>query len=103
MPLFFCLLVNLLARIWIAAARQRREPKAEPMCATCLFAHIQYAVNGKRAISCTFGGGVRPIAIDVMYCTDYCNRYAPRQVALVGFVREIDEAATMAEVASAGR
>ncbi len=103
MPLFFCLLVNVLVRIGVGAARQRREPKTEPVCATCSFAHMQYAVNGKRAISCTFGGGVRPITIDVMYCTDYRDRYAPRQVAMVGFVREMDEVETLAEVASAGR
>jgi hypothetical protein len=88
MPLFFYLvLINVLVRIG-AAVRKNREPKAPPMCETCSFAHMQYATSGKRAISCTFAGGVRPITIDVMYCTDYRDRSTPRRVALVGFARE---------------
>jgi hypothetical protein len=61
---------------------------------------VQYAVNGKRAISCTYGGGVRPVRIDVLYCTDYCNRNAPRRVAAIGFALE-REPAELAEAASA--
>src|ERR1700719_4137184 len=80
MPLLFYLaLINILVRLGAAAVRKRREPKPEPICATCSFAHMQYAVSGKRAISCTFAGGVRPIAIDVMYCTDYRNRSTPER------------------------
>jgi hypothetical protein len=103
MPLFFYLvLVHLLVRIGAAVLRKRREPKPAPVCATCSFAHMQYAVSGKRAISCTFGGGVRPITIDVMYCTDYRDRSAPQRVAVVGFVPELREVEVAAEVATAG-
>lgn len=93
MPLFFyILLINVLVRIVKGALRKNRKPKPEAMCVTCSFAHIQYAVSGKRAISCTFSGGLRPVAIDVMYCTDYYNRSKPRRVKLVGFAYERDAA-----------
>jgi hypothetical protein len=94
MPLlFYLVLINVLVRIGIASVRKRRVPKPEPMCATCSFTHMQYAAGGKRAISCTFAGGVRPVTIDVMYCTDYRDRSIQRRVCLVGFVRESREAA----------
>ena len=64
--LVYLALINVLVRIGAAAVRKDREPKPEPMCSTCSFAHMQYAAGGKRAISCTFAGGVRPITI-VLY------------------------------------
>lgn len=104
MPLlFYLVLINLLVRAGAAAVRKRREPELAPVCATCSFAHMQYAVSGKRAISCTFGGGVRPITIDVMYCTDYRDRSTPERVVLVGFARQLPESEAVAEVATAGR
>lgn len=104
MPLlFYLVLVNILIRIGAAAAGKNRAPKPAPLCASCSFAHMQYAVSGKRAISCTFGGGVRPITIDVMYCTDYRDRCAPSRVAIVGFTRELPAAEPIAEVATAER
>jgi hypothetical protein len=39
-------------------------------------------------ISCTFGGGVRPLKIDVLYCNDYQSRCVPARAA-IGFVRSI--------------
>jgi len=103
MPLIcYLVLINIQMRIGGAVVRKRREPKPAPLCATCSFAHIQYAVSGKRAVSCTFGAGVRPIAIDVMYCTDYRDRSSPQRVAIVGFVRELPEAEVATEVAAAG-
>ena len=104
MPLlFYLVLVNILIRIGAAAARKNRVPKPAPLCASCSFAHMQYAVSGKRAISCTFGGGLRPITIDVMYCTDFRDRCAPSRVAIVGFARELPAAEPIAEVATAER
>ena len=39
MPLLFYLaLINILVRLGAAAVRKRREPKPEPICATCSFA-----------------------------------------------------------------
>jgi hypothetical protein len=102
MPLlFYLILVNLLARVGMAVVRKRRRVKPEPMCATCTFAHMQYAVNGKRIISCTFGGGVRLVTLDVMYCTDYSNRHARPRVAIVGFVQPLPKPEIAAEAATA--
>ena len=87
MPLMlFWMLINILTRFGMAAVRNRRKPKPEPMCVTCSFVHMQYAASGKRAISCTFAGGIRLITIDVMYCTDYRDRTAPIRMPVVGFV-----------------
>jgi hypothetical protein len=97
MPLiFYLVLINFLVRVGAALVRKRGEPKPLPVCATCSFAHMQYAVGGKRTISCTFAGGVRPITIDVMYCTDYRDRSTPERIAIVGFLREADETETVA-------
>jgi hypothetical protein len=104
MPLlFYLVLINVLVRIVGGAVGKAREPKPEPLCAGCTFAHMQYAVNGKRAISCTFGGMVRPMTLDVMYCTDYRNRYEPVRLVAVGFAGAMKDAESMAEVAAAGR
>lgn len=64
-------------------------PKSVSLCGDCLYAHVQYATNGQRAISCTFGGAVRPMKLDVLYCTDYRNRNLPVRASAIGFVREI--------------
>jgi len=101
--ILYFLLVNIFVRIGAAAIRKRREPKPAPVCATCSFAHVQYAFNGRRSISCTFGGGVRPITIDVVYCTDYRDRSAPERVPIVGFVHDVPESELTTEVATAGR
>ena len=50
---------------------------------------MQYGATGRNAVFCTFGGGVRPVRLDVLYCTDYRNRNTPNRVERVGFVREI--------------
>jgi hypothetical protein len=84
----------------IAALRERPKAPAQSLCIDCASAHVQYAVNGKRAISCTFGGGVRPVGMDVLYCTDYCNRNAPRRVVTIGFAPERNPA-QLAEAAGA--
>ena len=104
MPLIvFFVVVNALTRLCVAVVRKNREPKPGPVCAECSFAHMQYAVNGRRVISCTFGGGVRPMTINVMYCTDFLNRGAPARVVRVGFVRELGEGRAVAKAASAER
>ena len=104
MPLlFYVVLTNILVRVVGCAVRKASEPKAEPLCSGCMFAHIQYAANGKRAISCTFVGVVRPMTLDVMYCTDYRDRCAPVRTVAVGFVPAFQEAEPVAEVAAAGR
>lgn len=72
-----------------ACIRKMRAPKRVPLCADCLHAHVQYATNGQRAISCTYGGLVRPMKLNVLYCTDYRNRDLPLRASAIGFVREI--------------
>jgi hypothetical protein len=54
---------------------------------------VQYGANARRAISCTYGGGVRPMKLDVLYCTDYQDRNLPTRTRVIGFVREIAPAA----------
>lgn len=70
----------------IRVAREMRKPPAHTLCTDCVSAHVQYGANGKRAIACMFGGGVRPVAMSVLYCTDYCNRNAPQRTVVVGFL-----------------
>jgi hypothetical protein len=89
MPLF--VLVMLFKGIWevIRVRRERDAAKPEPLCVGCLNAHVQYGANARRAISCTYGGTVRRVNLDVLYCTDYETRNAPVRSRTVGFVREI--------------
>jgi hypothetical protein len=90
MPLF--VLVMFLKAIYeaIRVFRERnRATKPEPLCVGCLHAHVQFAANARRAISCAYGGAVRPMKLDVLYCTDYETRNAPARSHVVGFVREI--------------
>lgn len=80
----------------VRIALQRRAPqgvhKSKPACADCTFAHLQVDAKGKTAIFCTFGGGVRPVREEVVFCTDFVNRYAPVRKTSIGF-RAMDEAA----------
>ena len=80
--------------------RRKRAPMPRGLCAECSFAHIQHGADAKSAAFCTFGGGVRPVTLDVLYCTDYRDRNAPPRALPMGFVREIASAAA-GEVASA--
>ena len=54
----------------------RKRPHA--ICAT-----------GRNAIFCTFGGGVRQVNLDVLYCTDYRNRNAPPRLVQIGFAPQV--------------
>jgi hypothetical protein len=78
--------------------RKRRAPVARGLCADCTFAHIQYGANAKVATFCTFGGGVRWVALNVLYCTDYRDRNLAPHIVPIGFVRAF--ASAEAEVAS---
>lgn len=79
--------------------RRKRAPQPRGLCVDCSFAHIQYGANAKRATFCTFGAGVRPVALDVLYCTDYRDRNAVPRIVPIGFVREIAHAEVVAEAA----
>jgi hypothetical protein len=82
------IVVRLIVMAISALAKRRDAPKAKPLCNECTFAHIQFGACGRRTISCTFGGGVRPLKIDVLYCTDYRPRYTPPRPG-IGFVAQI--------------
>ncbi len=87
------LFVALLLRIFIEAAhgyiRARRHARPQTICDDCFYAHVQYGWRAQRAISCTYGGFVRPMKLDVLYCTDYRGRNLPLRNSAIGFVREI--------------
>ena len=68
---------------------QAGKVKPTPLCAECFFAHVQYAANARRAISCTYDGAVRPMTLDVLFCTDYRARDLPLRAGAIGFVHEI--------------
>ncbi|HVH86378.1 MAG TPA: hypothetical protein VM912_06615 [Terriglobales bacterium] len=84
MPVLIFVLIRFVIEI-VRAARGERERKPQPVCVGCVFAHAQYAANGRIAISCTFGGGLRPMKLDVVYCTDFRDRTRLVQIAPVGF------------------
>jgi len=65
---------------------ERRGAKPRGLCSECAFVHMQYGANGRNAVFCTYGGGVRPVTLDVLYCTDFRNRYVQIRPARIGFV-----------------
>lgn len=81
--------------IVIALARLIRYVRTPPrrarrgLCAGCAFVHMQYGASGRNAVFCTFGGGVREVKLDVLYCTDYRNRNAAPRLVQIGFAPEI--------------
>ena len=91
----YTILLIIVVRLIVMAVgtftNRRSTAKTKGMCNQCAYAHIQFGACGRRAISCTFGGGLRPLKLDVLYCTDYRSRYAPARPAM-GFVRQIARA-----------
>jgi hypothetical protein len=63
--------------------------KAKTLCHDCTFAHLQVGANGRSAVFCTFGSVVRPVQAEVVFCTDFRNRYVPVRQVPVGFVPAI--------------
>jgi hypothetical protein len=92
MELFATILIMNALIAFVRFLNRSREARVETLCVFCSFAHVQYGANGRRAISCTYGGGVRGIKLDVLYCTDYRDRNAPPRVVRVGFVPAIEPA-----------
>jgi hypothetical protein len=86
-------LIAILIRIMVEVVQIRRDKKekakSQPRCLTCVHSHVQNAANARRVISCTYGGTVRPMKLDVLDCTDYENRYRKVPARSIGFVREI--------------
>jgi hypothetical protein len=84
----FSILLRIVIEAVNALKRRKRAAKSKALCNECAFAHIQFGACGRRAISCTFGGGVRMLKLDVLYCTDYRPRTAPVRAA-IGFVGQV--------------
>jgi hypothetical protein len=72
-----------------ALRRWRAKPRPRGLCAGCAFVHMQYGATGRNAVFCRFGGGVRPVKLDVLYCTDYRSRDAPPRLVRIGFAPPI--------------
>jgi hypothetical protein len=89
--MIFILFCKLMAEIVRAVLQKVRTEKPDPICAECVFAHMQYTNKGKRAISCTYGGRVRAMTLDVLYCTDFRNRAIVVPVRIIGFARDVVE------------
>lgn len=90
MPWIIYMIVISILRGLLRALRQIRAKRRERgLCAGCAFVHMQYGATGRNAVFCTFGGGVRQVKLDVLYCTDYRNRNMPVRVVRVGFAPEI--------------
>jgi hypothetical protein len=87
------LVIALLIKFIVEAVRvfrkKARAAKPETLCARCQYAHVQYAANARRVISCAYGGAVRPMKLDVLYCTDYQARNLPAGSRAIGFVHEV--------------
>ena len=45
---------------------------------------------------------MRPMTLDVVYCTDYRDRNAPVRIVTVGFAPVLAESESMGDVAAAG-
>ena len=97
--LLMILIVRLIAAI-TETLRKRKADKPRPLCTDCAHAHVQYAVNGRRVIACTFAGAVRLVQIDVMYCTDYRDRNAAPRLVQIGFALPTVAPEPVVEVAS---
>jgi hypothetical protein len=93
-------MMNLLIAFLRARSRKARTAKPKSLCVDCTFAHIQYAANGRRATSCTYNGGVRRVALDVLYCTDYRARDAVVEIRPMGFRRLQASEPVLADAAS---
>jgi hypothetical protein len=89
----FYLIVLPIVRAMVRTCRRLRASRPLGMCAGCQFAHMQYGTAGRNAVFCTYGGGVRPVQVEVLYCTDYIDRNMAVRPAQIGFVPGIDSVA----------
>jgi hypothetical protein len=80
----------------VRALRRLRTKRPRGLCAGCAFVHMQYGATGRNAVFCTYGGGVRLVKLDVLYCTDYRDRHLPARTVRIGFVPEVQGVETEA-------
>ena len=80
--------------VFLKQIRERtRAQRERGVCSGCSYVHMQYGASGRNAVFCTFGGGVRAVKIDVLYCTDYRDRNAAPRLVTIGFAAGRGEAA----------
>jgi hypothetical protein len=88
MPVMLFLFIKLVAEAIRSVVNKTRAAKPQTLCATCSYAHVQLGANGRLVTSCTYSGGVRPVMLDVLYCTDYRDRNVQSRPVRIGFVPE---------------
>jgi hypothetical protein len=88
--LILVVIVRFIAEVVAAVVRSARKARQRSICITCAFAHVQHKTRGRIAISCTFGGLVRPMQLDVLQCTDFRGRPHLNRTAPIGFGSVLD-------------
>lgn len=88
MPLFVLAMLMAFVRGLLAALKRPHKKLLRALCTDCAFVHMQYGATGRSAVFCTFGGGVREVKLDVLYCTDYRDLNAAPRLVQVGFAPE---------------
>lgn len=78
-----------MVRVLVKEREAAAAEKTKPLCHDCTSAHLQVDGKGRTTVFCTFGGGVRPVKAEVVFCTDFRNRYVPVRPVPVGFVPAI--------------
>jgi hypothetical protein len=92
--IIFYMIVGGIVRGLVRAFRRVRARRPHGLCAGCQFVHMQYGATGRNMVFCTFGGVVRQVRIDVLYCTDYRDRNARARLVRIGFAPGVREAKT---------
>jgi hypothetical protein len=85
MPFVFYVIFLIALRGIATAIKRIRAKRHRGLCRDCAFVHMQYGATGRNAVFCTFGGGVRVVNLDVLYCTDYSDRNAQPRLVQIGF------------------
>ena len=88
----YVIVISMLRSVFRAVKEIRVRRRQRGLCPGCAFVHMQYGATGRNAVFCTFGGGVRAVKLDVLYCTDYRDRNARPRLVRVGFVPEVQDA-----------
>jgi hypothetical protein len=84
----YIIVISVLRGLFRAVRKVRLKRRQRGLCAGCAFVHMQYGATGRNAVFCTFGGRVRAVKLDVLYCTDYRDRNAPPRLVRLGFAPE---------------
>ena len=88
----YVIVISMLRSVFRAVKEIRVRRRQRGLCPGCAFVHMQYGATGRNAVFCTFGGGVRAVKLDVLYCTYYRDRNARPRLVRVGFVPEVQDA-----------